>query len=390
MHLPRRRFLIASLALLGAAPALAQPDTSDGVAVYIVPLDDFPEDLAAHVAKVLGPQMSARIEAVMRLPPLSLPTLPGAGQTNGVQLIERAAAASSTLREAGPAYRVFLTMRDLNAPSGEYRYQFSMHLPDVNCSVVSMARLMEAGDEGGITGLAVERLLKLTARAIGQGHLGWTRVNDRQDLMHAPLMSVTDIDRLGVRHLEPGEADGTGALAARMMNELRYLVEDNRRVAGLVGVLAMSGVMRAAASKPDAEVAGNWVVMRHGRQMRGYAGAGFPVMAGLVLYKPELLLHDWALAAALTCLLLASAWLMLDVFGSTMRHNEKTLELRRLLRPTITVQLDGDVVVESDAPVFTVRDSSSAIRFRTDYRAGALVLINYLHEREREREAAVA
>lgn len=388
MHLSRRRFLIGSAAWMAAAPALAQ-SSSERVAVYIVPLDDFPEDLAAHVAMVLEADMGERIRPAMRLPPLDMPILPGSNQVSGGHLIERAAAASAALPNAGPGtYRVFLTRHDLNTHLGGFRYQFSMHLPDLNCSVVSVARL-EPGDAAtGISERGVQRLLKLTKRAIGELHLGWRRSPDRHDLMYAPLMSVTDIDRLGTEHrAAAGDGLGPGRRVA-LLDELRYMVEDNRRIAGFAGVLTMAGVMRAAATKPETQLVGEWMLARHAGQARGIAAVALPCMLLLLLYKGAALLQaHWALLALLAILLLAAGWLMADVHGSTLRYNEKTLEYRRLLRRPVSVRLDADTVVESHphAPVFTVRDSQgNAIRFRTDYRSGAIALVNYLVHRERD------
>lgn len=200
MDNPTRRRLLGALALVGVGPALAQPGPSDQIRVYLVPLDDFPEALAGNVARVLEQDMGLRIKASMRLPPLAIPVLPATGQYVAEDLLVRAAAASDRLPGlTRRTHRVFLTTRDINAQSGNFRFQFAMHMPDLNSSVVSSARLNEVAGQQ-LSERGAQRVLKMVKRAVGELHLGWRRSTDRHDLMYAPLMSVGDIDRLSIAH----------------------------------------------------------------------------------------------------------------------------------------------------------------------------------------------
>jgi hypothetical protein len=191
---------------MAAAPA------QDGaaVAVYVIPLDDFPEALAGTLAQRLQDELGIRVRPSLRLPPLDVPMLPGTRQLVAEELLVRAVAASSRLPELGPAtYRVFLTTRDINGESGTLRFTFATHMPSLQGSVVSMARLVTGtlgvaqADERA---RALARLHKMVKRAIGEAHLGWRRSTDPHDLMYAPVMNVYDIDRLGNDHREPGGA----------------------------------------------------------------------------------------------------------------------------------------------------------------------------------------
>ena len=212
----KRRRLLRALAWLGAgagmgarmdaAMAAARMADDAAVAVYVVPLDDFPEALAGTMARRLQDELGIRIRPSLRLPPLDVPTLPGTGQLVAEALLARAAAASSRLPELGPAtYRVFLTTRDINGESGTLRFNFATHMPSLQSSVVSMARLVTgslnvARDDQ--RAWALERMHKMVKRAIGESYLGWRRSTDPRDLMYAPLMSVNDVDRLGNEHRE--------------------------------------------------------------------------------------------------------------------------------------------------------------------------------------------
>ena len=200
----RRHVLLSGLALLGSGAAFAVRSRGDVVPVYVVPLDDFPEDYSANVARALASQLGIRVRAGLRLPPLRIPVLPGTDQYVGEALLERAVRASARLPGLGPeTYRLFLTTRDINSQTGNFRFQFSMHSPSLNCSVLSMARLVEFED--GMPRLTVrtgERTIKLAKRAVGELHLGWRRSTDPEDLMYAPLMGLEDLDRIGNEHRE--------------------------------------------------------------------------------------------------------------------------------------------------------------------------------------------
>ena len=196
--------LLSGLALLGSGAAFAVRSRSEVVPVYVVPLDDFPEDYSANVARALASQLGIRVRAGLRLPPLRIPVLPGTDQYASEALLERAVRASARLPGLGPeTYRLFLTTRDINSQTGNFRFQFSMHSPSLNCSVLSMARLVEFED--GMPRLTVrtgERTIKLAKRAVGELHLGWRRSTDPEDLMYAPLMGLEDLDRIGNEYRE--------------------------------------------------------------------------------------------------------------------------------------------------------------------------------------------
>lgn len=198
----RRQFLLAALAALGSGAVRSQPGPLDGVPVYLVPLDDFPEDLAGTLARALQEGLGFRVKASLRLPPLRLPVLPGTNQLIAEEILQQGAAASARLPEATlTTYRLFLTTRDINGRSGNFRFQFSTHNRVLNSSVLSLARLLDYERERPVFNeRAVSRLLKMSKRAIGEMVLGWKRSPDPADLMYAPIMGLADLDRLGLEH----------------------------------------------------------------------------------------------------------------------------------------------------------------------------------------------
>ncbi|MCS0588942.1 hypothetical protein ACFQ09_11630 [Massilia norwichensis] len=385
---PTRRRLLAGLALLGAGPALAQVQVQvqyhAPTRVYLVPLDDFSEYYAGELASQLQAALGIRIRSSMRLPPLDLPLLPGTEQYAGEELLMRAAGASAGLPGLLPStYRVFLTARDINASAGGFRYQFSMHMPALNCSVVSMARLLDGADPSQPAGPAATRMLKMVKRAIGELHLGWRRSTDRHDLMYAPLMSVRDIDRLGAAHrMEEGEGEPPSGLDA-LLADARDFAAQHGALLRIGALLVLGGVARAAASRPDTELIGDWVYARHTGQIRAIAACGLPAAAIMLFAVASLGDEAWWIVAIFAAMALASLWLMLEVFGSTLRFNDDAAEWRRLLRrPRIVKLRDATFEEHPRRPVFTVRDGAgNAIRFNIRYRVGAIPLVNYLARR---------
>jgi hypothetical protein len=143
MQQGRRRLLLAMPLLLWRA-SKAQTIPLDYVSVYLVPLADFPEELAQTVAVSLQKSMGIRIKASVSLPPLDIDTLPGTRQLIADDLLVKAAQASTRLPAAAPkTYRVFLTVSDINSQPGNFRFLFSFHDPRTRCSVVSLARMLE-------------------------------------------------------------------------------------------------------------------------------------------------------------------------------------------------------------------------------------------------------
>jgi len=203
--LRQRRKLLFFLPLMSVCSLSgAEIHPLDAVPVYLVPLNDFPEELAAVLAKSLQANMGFRVKASLQLPPLVIATAPGTAQLVSDDILLQASKASSRLPEASTTtYRIFLTIKDINSRSANLRFQFSAHNKTLNCSVISLARLLEfAGERPVLTERSISRLQKMTKRAIGEMYLGWKRSLDPSDIMYSPLMSLDELDKLGLDHAE--------------------------------------------------------------------------------------------------------------------------------------------------------------------------------------------
>lgn len=199
----RRRllFTLAGVCVSRHVFAQANPDI---VQVYLVPLNDFPQDLASAMARDLQRNMKLWVKASLALPPLPIPILPGSNQFDIDAALTMATVASNQLPEtSSQTQRIFLTTQDLNERTGNFRFQFSMHNKQSRCSIVSLARVLEYSEQGGkLTPLAMGRFFKLVIRAIGEVTLGWHRSIAPNDVMYSPLMGVEDLDKMRFEHVE--------------------------------------------------------------------------------------------------------------------------------------------------------------------------------------------
>lgn len=190
------------LCCLLPGPVLARDKGPDTVDVYLVPLDDFPEAVASSMARFLSDDMKLWAKATLRLPPADYARLPGSNQLAGEDVIARVQPQLRALPEAADnTYFMLLTARDINSAAAGQRFQFSLHNSATRTSLVSLARLFKY--EGGrpvVDEQVQMRLYKMTKRAIGEMHLGWKRSGDRDDIMYSPLMSLNDLDSIGLGH----------------------------------------------------------------------------------------------------------------------------------------------------------------------------------------------
>ncbi|MGH8493314.1 MAG: hypothetical protein ACRERR_09455 [Moraxellaceae bacterium] len=200
------RIFLALLIMLTAcaSPARAQEASPDTVAVYLVPMEDFPEAVAAKLARQLSDDMKLWVKATVRMGKLDVLKLPGTNQFIAEDILAKAQPIIRSLPEASrQTYYVLLTTRDINSSSGNFRFQFSMHVREARSSVVSIFRMLEFHNGRYFaTQRSYERLLKMTKRGIGEIYLGWERSSNRGDIMYSPIMSVQDLDSIGLQHDE--------------------------------------------------------------------------------------------------------------------------------------------------------------------------------------------
>lgn len=251
----------------GARPTLAT--TSQGVDVYLIPLDDFDLELTVSIAKSLSNEMGIRIKPTGKTTITGLTPFAGTTQFSGDDILDAAKQVAQKLPEnhANTAY-VVLTQRDINMNERTFRFNFSINHYDTRMSIVSSARLVgpkngKAADEETIHA----RIKKMVKRSIGLVYYGYSRSSDVNDLLYTPIMGLNDVDRTGNDFLHPiteqkqAEINIPNQISARIQQEARKCVKAQlnddyegiiaytpKRIVDLVGKEAM-----IAASKRNKE-----------------------------------------------------------------------------------------------------------------------------------------
>ncbi|MCQ8116832.1 hypothetical protein [Methylomonas rosea] len=190
-----------SLSTASLYPPAATEKTGP-VNVYLIPLNDFSEDVAAQMSRDLSKEFGLWVKGIVAMGTQGLMPMQGGQQYAAEDIFEQAKTVMQRLPEADSStYFIFLTNRDINSRARNFRFQFSYHDTVRRCSVISAARMhSEPENSLGSRQQLESRFIKMTKRAIGQMVLGWERSSDINDLMYSPIMSLDDIDHLGNRH----------------------------------------------------------------------------------------------------------------------------------------------------------------------------------------------
>lgn len=121
----------------------------DEVDVYLVPMDNFPEEAAAKMANFMAKDMKLWVKASVRLGDLNTAKLPGTHQLIAEDIIEKSQKIVHKFGDIGSHnYFLILTTRDINQQDGSLRFVFSSHNKAFNASVVSLQRLISYTHDG--------------------------------------------------------------------------------------------------------------------------------------------------------------------------------------------------------------------------------------------------
>lgn len=189
-------FLSAAALAQNLELPLASP--VDAVNVYIIPTDDISEQASGGIARALTKETGLWVKSTMWTPSNGIEPFPGTNQYAAEDYFPIGKAATQTLHELSPrTYFIVLTNRDINSKTRNFRFQYSMHNPMANTSVLSLARLQyDIDGSKSAPDIVVARVAKMLLRIVGEMRMGWKRTNDPKDLMYAPIMSIEDIDRM--------------------------------------------------------------------------------------------------------------------------------------------------------------------------------------------------
>ena len=182
----------------------------DAVPFYIIPTDDVAEQATGTIARTLTKDTGLWIKSTVWAPSDVSEPLPGTNQYPAEDYFPVGERVGRTLRDASPnTYFIVLTNRDINSKTRNFRFQYSMHSPTINTSVLSIARLLYNVDGSKATGdVATERIKKMLMRIVGEMRLGWKRTSDPKSLMYAPIMSVEDMDRMSLVYTMKSQKTG--------------------------------------------------------------------------------------------------------------------------------------------------------------------------------------
>lgn len=174
----------------------------DVVHLYVVPTDDISEQAAGGIARALTKETGLWVKSTMWTPSGKLEPFAGTNQYAAEDYLPIGAKVARMLDEVSArTYFIVLTNRDINSSTRNFRFQYSMHSPMANTSVLSVARLLHTREGAPAAPDVVgSRVGKMLLRIVGEMRLGWKRNDDPKDLMYAPIMSIDDIDRMDLAH----------------------------------------------------------------------------------------------------------------------------------------------------------------------------------------------
>ena len=179
--------------LLSPAPFVAD----DSVVVYLVPMDDFPFEETARLARMLADDLQLNVKASPPMAYVAATPLNGGAQYPVDEILAETRTSGRRLLNAGDkVVLIALTRRDINDRAPGLNFLFSKHDLTHHVSVISTARMLPRTDRGQ------DRLYKMTKRTIGEQHFGMKRSTDRRDIMYAPILSLDDVDAMGREFLQ--------------------------------------------------------------------------------------------------------------------------------------------------------------------------------------------
>lgn len=174
--------------------------------VLLLPADDFSEAYAAHLGERLHELTGLAVKSTLAVGLGHLRPFADSLQYDAQTLVETATPAIDRLRaQYGAVPVILLTQRDINARERSTRFSFAQHYPGWRVSVVSSARLVPGTVIGRASDATIEtRLLKFLLRSVGQQVYRLPRNTDIDSVMYAPVMSLSDLDRMGIKLVRPG------------------------------------------------------------------------------------------------------------------------------------------------------------------------------------------
>jgi predicted Zn-dependent protease len=201
-NLNLRAILAMALLVLVAGCATKPPPEPPGppIDIYLLPVDDFPFEFTDHLARRLSVELNLKVRASLPMGVGDLKELPNSSQLACEDIIARANEIGLRLPNKNQRFVVIaLTTRDINERSQSLRFLFAKSDLATQTSVISNARMFAStpSTEGTQAQVGL-RIYKMTKRTIGEQYFGLPRTANIADIMYAPIMSLEDIDAMGI------------------------------------------------------------------------------------------------------------------------------------------------------------------------------------------------
>jgi predicted Zn-dependent protease len=179
------------------------PDFGKNPTLVIIPTEGIPLLFLQDLKTTLQNQHKFRILISSEMGVPATARMENSKQYNSHVLASMGAAVLKAL-DRGDAYGMVLTNKDVNFPESELRFVFSSHYEGL--SVVSLARLdpQNFGETVDLIKLPFvyqktsDRSLKVINKALGRGYYGYEVSSDRNSVMFGPIISVDDLDSVGM------------------------------------------------------------------------------------------------------------------------------------------------------------------------------------------------
>jgi predicted Zn-dependent protease len=195
--------LLVFLALLtgaSSAPYDQRTPPPQNYDIVIVPTEEVSGSEITKIAEVVANDTKLRIKVVLPLGtrdwkpyPDRKQYDPGALKTLALPAIER------LKKDYGGKVYIVLTGRDLGPADKSLNYVFNMHYFAEKISVVSVVRMLfdEQGKQA-TPEVIVTRLRKILLRTIALQYFELQRSTNIEEVTYSPLMSVRDLDKMGL------------------------------------------------------------------------------------------------------------------------------------------------------------------------------------------------
>lgn len=174
--------------------------SSSAITVYLIPVEPFSFEFADELARKLSKDLKLNVKASLPMGAKELSPIFGSSQFSANDIIERAHDVAARLPDrSDPSIAIALTTLDINERTQLLRFLFARNDKSNHTSVISTARMSYSTPIVTASQEQIKlRIYKMAKRAIGELYFGFARSSSIDDIMYAPIMSLEDLDAIGM------------------------------------------------------------------------------------------------------------------------------------------------------------------------------------------------